>query len=177
MCALLAAGAIWWAAAPLHGGRAGTRIALIAAIVASLPGVAQIASTRPRRRDSGTGWHPVELLTALAWAGPWPEVLLVAVLVLEALHQARPWHTGVLGALIVAFLLTANLAETGTRPSALRVQLPVLAAGLGLLVLAVAAATVPALTPGPAAAAARIAAVVAAVIAGALAVPIVGKRR
>jgi hypothetical protein len=177
VCALSAAFTIWWAAAPLQGGRAGTRIALITAITAGLLSLAQVASARPRRHDPATRWHPAELLATLAWAGPWAEVLLVAVLVLEALHPARPWHTGVLGVAIVTFLLAANLAETHSRPSALRYQLPVLAAGLGLLVLAVAAAAVPALTPGPAATAARIAAVVAAVIAAALAVPVGGRRR
>jgi hypothetical protein len=178
VCALLAAGTIWWAAMPLHGGRPGTRITLITAIAAALLGVAQVASVRPRQHDLPTGWHrAADLLAALVWAVPWPEVLLVAVLVLEALHPARPWHTGVLGVAIVAFLLAANLAETGAQPSVLRAQLPVLAAGLGLLALAVGAAALPALSPGPAATAARVAAVLAAVIAGALAVPVGGSRR
>jgi hypothetical protein len=178
VCGLLTAGTIWWAAMPLHDGRPGTRVAVITAIAAGVLGMAQIATVPPRQHDLPTGWHRAAgLLTAVVWAAPWPEVLLAAVLALEALHPSRPWHTCVLGAAILGLLLAANLAETGARPSVLRAQLPVLAAGLGLLAVSVAAAALPALPAGPAAAATRIAAVVAAVVVAALAVPVGGSRR
>ena len=40
------------------------------------------------------------------------------------MHPARPWHTAMLGAVLLAFLLTLHLAETGDRPSVLRPHVP-----------------------------------------------------
>jgi hypothetical protein len=107
----------------------------------------------------------------------WPEILVVALIVLEALHHARPWHTGLLGVALLACLFAVHLAESGARPSILRAQLPVIAAGIGLLVLAVGVAYVHEATTGPAYTALRILAVVSAVIAAALVVPVGGWRR
>jgi hypothetical protein len=97
--------------------------------------------------------------------------------VLEALHPARPWHTGVLGLALLAYLLAVHLAESGARPVVLWPQLPVIAAGLGLLALAVGAASLPQIAPGPTTTGLRILAIVAVVIAAALAVPLGGPRR
>ncbi len=111
-------------------------------------------------------------LTGAARSAPWADGVVVAVLGLEALHRSRPpWHTAVAGAVLLAYLLGTHLAETGQRPGSLRPQLPLLAAGLGLLALVTAAAALPVGT-GTAAAWLRVLAVAAAVIIGALAVPV-----
>jgi hypothetical protein len=102
--------------------------------------------------------------------------MLVAALASEALHRPRPWHTAVLGAALLAYLLAARLAETAQPASALAPQLPVLAAGLGLLALAAGAAALPRLAPGPGAELLRVLAIVAAVIAGGLALPVAARR-
>jgi hypothetical protein len=103
---------------------------------------------------------------------PWAEVMTVAVLVLEVQHPARAWHTGLLGVALLGYLLAVHLAETSARASVLRPQLPLLAAGLGLLGLSVGAAAVPVLPSGSTATAVRVIAVAAAIVAGVLVVPV-----
>ncbi|MGB6453529.1 MAG: hypothetical protein WBH47_03475, partial [Streptosporangiaceae bacterium] len=103
---------------------------------------------------------------------PWAEVMTVAVLVLEVQHRPRAWHTGLLGVALLGYLFAVHLVETQARASVLRPQLPLLAAGLGLLALAVGAAAVPALPSGSTSAVVRVVALAAAVVAGALAVPV-----
>jgi len=76
----------------------------------------------------------------------------------------------------MAYLLATHLAESGGGPrdtaAVLRGQAPVLAAGLGLLVLAAASALLPSAGTGMAGGWLRAAAAVAAVLACALALPI-----
>jgi hypothetical protein len=171
---LLAALSVAWAALPTGGARAGLRAALVIAAICAAASLGRLALgdlevggqpfDGPLKRMAVQGAH---LLRSL----PWAETMLVAVLILEALHPSRPWHTAVLGVALLAFLLAAHLAESGSPPSVYRPQLPVIAAGLGLLVLAVGAAALPLPPAGPAANLLRAAAVVAAVIAAALALP------
>ncbi len=177
--ALLAAAVIAWAAAPLSGGQPGTRLALIVAVVCAVASTGRLAI--------GEDWlpsGPFEPLYLRAGAQvanvlrglPWAEGLIIAVLVLEALHGSRPWHTGLLGVALLAYVIAAHLAQARTPPAALAGQLPVIAAGVGLLALAVGAAALPRLHAGPATELLRILAVLAAVAAGGLALP-TGRRR
>ena len=62
---------------------------------------------------------------------------------LEALHRSRAWHTGLLGAALLAYLFAVHLAESRARLAVLRPQAPLIAAGLGLLALAAGAAALP----------------------------------
>jgi hypothetical protein len=171
---LLAALSVAWAALPTGGARGGLRAALVVAASCAAASLGRLALG-----DLEVGGRPFDgPLTRLAAEGahllrslPWAETMLVAVLILEALHPSRPWHTALLGLALLAFLLAAHLAESGSRPSVYRPQLPVIAAGLGLLALAVGAAALPLPPAGPAADLLRAAAVVAAVIAAALALP------
>jgi hypothetical protein len=77
---------------------------------------------------------------------------------------------------LIAYLLATHLAESAGGPgeatAVLRGQLPVLAAGLGLLVLAAASALLPLAGTGLAGGWLRAAAAVAAVLACALALPL-----
>ena len=171
---LLGAACCAWAAWPLSGTL--KVILLILAVVFVLADLLRLAtaglqsdqidtfSSRPRRAAHG-------VYTALAGL-PSAEAATVAVLVLEAVHGSRPWHTGLLGAALVCYLLATHLAETHAQPRVLRPQLPALAAGLGLLVLGVGAALVPAAAPGLASGLLRVLAALAAITAGALAFPL-----
>jgi hypothetical protein len=110
-------------------------------------------------------------LADLARGLPWAEGMVVAVLVLEALHRSPPWHTGLLGAALLAYLFATHLAETGARPAVLRPQAPLIAAGLGLLALAVGAAMLPTGT-GSAGDLIAVLAALAAIVVGGLALPL-----
>jgi hypothetical protein len=178
--ALLAAAVIAWAATPVSGGGAGTRLLLIAAVACAVASTGRLAIG-----DESDPTGPFDPIYLRAWAQvadvlrglPWAEGLIIAVLVLEARHGARPWHTAVLGIALLAYVIAAHLAQARTPPAALAGQLPVIAAGVGLLALAVGAAALPRLHAGPATELLRVLAVLAAVAAGALALPVGGRRR
>jgi hypothetical protein len=171
---LLAAACIAWSASPVSGGGRGTRLALLAGA-----GCAVLATVRLAAGD----WEPspgiyenpavraVRSMLDVLRAVPWAEGLLIAVLALEALHHARPWHTGLLAVALIAFLFAVHLTESGAPPGTLRPQVPVLAAGLGLLVLGCGGALLPAAGLGAASGWLRVFAAVAAIIVGALALP------
>jgi hypothetical protein len=179
--ALLAAVSIIWAAYPLDTGRAGTKIAVIAAIAAGVLTIGQVTlAAVPRVQVSDFSPFYVrsaDWLLSFVREILWPEILVVALIVLEALHPARPWHTGILAVALLACIFAVHLAETAARPSVLRAQLPIIAAGIGLLALAVGVAYVHEATTGSAYTALRILAIVSAVVAAALVVPVGGWRR
>jgi hypothetical protein len=171
---LLAAVTIAWALLPAAGAEAGTRPLLIVTVICAAASLTRLAIA-----DAEIGGGPFDAaLVRLAAAAarllrsvPWAEFMIIAVLGLEALHHARPWHTAVLGVALLAYLFAIHLAETGERPGALRPQLPVIAAGVGLLALAVGAAALPQLHAGPASDLLRVLAIIAAIVVAALALP------
>lgn len=178
--ALLAAVMITWAVAPVSGGGPGTRLALIAAVICAVASTGRLAIGEERVSSSPFDPFHVRFTNTVAGvlhALPWAECLIVAVLALEALHHARPWHTAVLGVALLAYVFAAHLAQARTSPGALAGQLPVIAAGVGLLALAVGAAALPRPHAGPGSELLRILAVVAAVVAGGLALPVSGRRQ
>jgi hypothetical protein len=178
--AVLAAGLVAWSAYPLGSGRAGTLPALAIAIAAAALSIGQLAisSVRTRQPDGFSiadraMWRLADLVSII----PWAEVLTLAVLVLEAVHPARPWHTALLGVALLGYLLAVHLAETRAGASALRAQLPLLGIGVGLTALAVGVAALPGLPAGPTAALVRSAAVLVAVVVACLAIPVwLGRR-
>jgi hypothetical protein len=171
----LATGAILWSAFPLTTGRAGTRPAIVAAIVAGVLSIAQLAAAAIGNRESA-GFaaldQAAQWLTGVVKMLPWAELLIVAAGVLEALHGSRPWHTAVLGVALTGYLLAVHLAETRARASVLRAQLPLLSAGIALSALSVGAAALPHFMAGTADAAIRIVVLVVTVVAVGLAVPV-----
>jgi len=106
---------------------------------------------------------------------PWEEGALIAVLWLEVLHPARPWHTAVLGAALIAYLLATHLAESGASPGVLRPQVRVLAIGAGLLALGAGAGMLPAAGPGAGSALLRLVAAGALIAAAGLVLPYVAR--
>jgi hypothetical protein len=177
--AVLSAAAIAWAAYPLSGSRGGTRITLIVAIATAALSILRLAIASLARSAVPflvSGWRQAADRTAEAISvAPWAEGMLIAVLVLEALHPARPWHTAVLGLALLGYLFAVHLAETRAAPRVLRGQLPLIAAGLGLLALAVGAAALPGHPAGTAALLATAVTAVAAVLVVALALPGTGR--
>jgi len=137
--------------------------------------IAQLAAAAFAGRDQDgfdTLDQAARLLTRLVKMLPWAELLIVAVLLLEALHASRPWHTAVLGVALTGYGLAAHLTETRAGAAVLRAQLPLLCAGLALTALSVGAAALPGFMAGTAGAAIRIVVLVGAVIAVGLAVPV-----
>lgn len=178
--ALLGAACLIWAATPPgSAGQGGPALVVLAACFLA-GSVARLALAGLPRPD--TSGYPGPLARLGGWGldtlrrVPWAEAGLLAVLALEALHPARPWHTALLGVALTGYLFAVHLAESasghGESAAILRGQAPVLAAGLGLLVLAAGSALLPSAGTGPAGAALRAAAAIAAVAACALALPV-----
>jgi hypothetical protein len=170
--AVLAAAVAGWAAVPVHGGGPGTRAAILAAAACTVLTAGQLALQGLAPVADPSSLAAERAVLNVAWlvaAGPWPEGLVVSAVALEALHRARPWHTAVLAAGLLAVLLAVHVAETGVALRALRPQLPLLGGGLALIAVSAGLAQLPGLGTGPGALALRMLAVAAAVLAGFLA--------
>jgi hypothetical protein len=107
---------------------------------------------------------------------PWEEGAAITLVWLEVIHPSRPWHTAVLGTALIAYLITAHLAESGASPATLRPQVPVLAVGACLLALGAGAGMLPATSPGAGSALLRVVAAVAVLAAAGLVLPHVTTR-
>ncbi|HUA30149.1 MAG TPA: hypothetical protein VMC03_14795 [Streptosporangiaceae bacterium] len=170
---LLAAACVAWSAIPVPGPGVAGGLLLATAAACAVLGTARLA-LGPESDESATFLDPVaragRAAADLIRAVPWAEGLVVAAAVLEALHRSRPWHTGLLGAALIAYLFAVHLAESRAAAAVLRPQAPLIAAGLGLLALAVGAAYLPAAT-GSTADLMAVLAALAAVVVGGLALP------
>jgi hypothetical protein len=176
--AVLAAVVVAWAAVPMPGARPGARPALIVAIGFAALSLARLGLViGADRAPEPAADFPPALVGAARWIVtaarriPWTQGMVVAVVALEALHPARPWHTAVLGLILVGYLLALRLAEIGAGASVLRPQAPLLATGAALAALSIGAAVLPAAGPGSSGWLAALAAA-AAVVAAALVLPI-----
>jgi hypothetical protein len=173
---LLGAACVLWAAAPLvHTGQA--NLALFLAICAVAGGTLRLMLAGiPVPEDSFL--LPTPLRACLRFLEtlrrvPWEEGAVIAILWLEVMHSSRPWHTAVLGAALIAYLLTTHLAESGASPGTLRPQVRVLAVGAGLLALGAGAGMLPATGPGAGATLLRLVAAGALIAAAGLVLPYV----
>lgn len=173
--AVLAAVSVAWAAMPLSGGGAGTRVVLIAAIASAAASMGRLlAGSGGEQTEAALGSlirRTVDYVLTIIRGLPWAETMVVAVLVLEVLHRSRPWHTGLLGVALLGYLLAMRQAEVGAGGAALRAQVPLIAAGIGLSALAVAIAEVRAVPGGDLSPVIRAIAATAAVVAVGLAIP------
>ena len=171
---LLGAACCAWAAWPLTGTL--PTVLLVVAAVFVLADLIRLAGVGLPLDQvdafSSLGLRAARWTYTLISEVPAAEGAAVAVLIVEATHHSRPWHTGLLGAALLCYLLATHLAESRARLRVLRPQLPALAAGLGLLILGVGAALIPAAAPGVASGLLRVLAAVAAIAAGALALPL-----
>jgi hypothetical protein len=173
---LLGAGCVVWATEPpVHTGYAD--FALFLAILGVAAGALRlILAAVPVPEDDYLLTGPVRgwlwFLEVLRLV-PWEEGALIALLWLEVAHRARPWHTAVLGAALIAYLLATHLAESDASPSTLRPQVRVLAVGAGLLALGAGAGMLPAVGAGAGSALLRLVAAAALIVAGGLVLPYV----
>lgn len=162
-----------WAAVTVSGGGQAALLAVAAVCVAADLVRIAAAATPSGQADifSSPAVRLRQWFRGAVTPLPAAEGAALAAMILEVAHPSRPWHTGVLGAALLCYLLATHLAESGAPPRVLRRQLPVLAAGLGLLVLGAGAAMLPAAGPGFGSGALRVLAAVAAIAAGILALP------
>jgi hypothetical protein len=171
---LLGVVAAAWAAAPLRGAVWPAFALTVAAIGVAAGSLRLALQDVPAPGDSyflSASEHAVRSTLFLVRLLPWEEIGCVALLWLEVLHPARPWHTAVLGALLVAWLLTVHVAESGARPGGLlRRQAKILVAGACLLALGAAAAFLPGASSG-AGAALHVLAAIAVITAAILVLP------
>ncbi|HET7018104.1 MAG TPA: hypothetical protein VFI65_29575 [Streptosporangiaceae bacterium] len=177
---LLSVAVALWAGLPLiHTGRLG-HLAFDLAIACAVLGVARLiteaaAPNLPSRADQlylpVTSRIWLRGLTTLV-AVPWPQLLIILAVGLEALHPRRPWHTAVLAIVLIGYLITLHLTETNSRLAVFRPQLPLLVAGIALTALSIGAAALPTDPAGSGSGWLAVLAAIAAVIAAALALPI-----
>jgi hypothetical protein len=172
---LLGAACCAWAAFPLSGG-GGQAIVLVLAAVCVAADLLRVSAAETVL-DTGSVMTSLPERTWL-WLYrlirqlPWAEGATVGALVLEVMHRSRPWHTGLLGAALLCYLLATHLAESRAALAVLRPQRSVLAAGAGLLVLGTLAALLPAVNPGLGSGLLRVLAAVAAIAVAALLLPV-----
>jgi hypothetical protein len=173
---LLGAGCVVWATAPLlHKGLAS--LALVLAVCGVAGGALRLLlADVPVPEDAFLLSAPLQ-----AWLRfletlrrvPWEEGAVLAIVWLEVLHKSWPWHTAVLGAALIAYLLATHLAESDASPAVLRPQARVLAVGAGLLALGAGGGMLPAAGPGAGSALLRLVAAGAVIAAAAFVLPYV----
>jgi hypothetical protein len=176
---LLGVACVIWAATPLL--RAGwPGVVLTVAIAgAAASGLRLLLLDVPVPEDAYYQSPPAQAWTWFSSAlgmTPWEEIAVAAIIWLEAMHPARPWHTAALGAGLSAYLLAAHVAESATDGRGLlRSHARVLIAGACLLALGAGAASLPA--PGSAAGGALLRVLAAAAVIAAVALVLPGDSR
>ncbi len=129
--AVLAGVTVTWSALPVRAGLL-PRGLLWIAVLAAVCSLVEMAARTIEVRRSAFETLPdrlVRLLVTAVRSAPWTEIMMITVLLLEAEHADRPWHTGVLMIALLGYLLAVHLAETGEDAGVLRAQIPPLAAG------------------------------------------------
>jgi hypothetical protein len=173
--ALLGVACAGWAAVPLRGAGWSPFVLVIAAVCVVMGSLRLALLEVPEQEETyylglpERTWHNFLALVRLL---SWEEAGCAAILWLEVLHPAHPWHTAVLGAGLVAWLLAVHVAESGAAARALlRRQGRVRIAGLCLLALGARAAVLPGTSSGAGAAALHVLAAVAVIAAAILILP------
>jgi hypothetical protein len=143
--ALLAAAGIWWSAYPIPDGTVGEAVIVVAALCA-LAGIVRLLSVW---REEWEQRHVAGAPSAMARFGesfravPWEAATAVSIVVLEALHHRLPAHSGVLALVLAAYLLVVRQAESTTPGTLLRGHVGTAVAGVALVILVTAVATIP----------------------------------
>jgi hypothetical protein len=185
---LLTAAIVAWAAFPMSGASVSAWAAFYAAVVSAVLSVLRLlasgigtglAADTSRAGGALKGslytsvperlWRTVR--SALVTV-PSPQLMIVAVLALEALHPRRPWHTAILGLVLLGYLITLHLAESAARLAVFRPQLPLIVAGICLAGISVAAAALPTGGAGAGSGWLAVLAAAGAIVAAALALPV-----
>src|SRR6202034_1074275 len=126
---LLGAACCAWAAWPLTGTL--PTVLLVVAAVFVLADLIRLAGVGLPLDQvdafSSLGLRAARWTYTLISEVPAAECAALAALIVEATHHSRPWHTGLLGAALLCYLLATHLAESRARLRVLRPQLPALA--------------------------------------------------
>ena len=175
---LLGAGCLVWAALPaVHRGYATFVLGVAVAGVAA-GGLRLALTTVPVPDESywpSPGVRAWRAFLEMMRQVPWEEGAVIGIAWLEVLHPSRPWHTAVLGAGLIAYLLVVHLAESDARLATLRPQARVLGLGAVLLALGAGAGMLPAAGPGAGSALLRLVAAGALIAAAGLVLPYVAR--
>ena len=175
---LLGAGCLVWAALPaVHRGCATFALTLAIAGVAA-GGLRLALAAVPVPEESywpSPGVRAWRTFLDMVRQVPWEEGAVIGIAWLEVLHPSRPWHTAVLGAGLIAYLLIAHLAESDAPLATLRPQARVLALGAVLLALGAGAGMLPAAGPGAGSALLRLVAAGALIAAAGLVLPYIAR--
>ena len=175
---LLGAGCLVWAALPaVPRGWAGFALTLAIAGVAA-GGLRLALAAVPVPDESywpSPGVRAWRAFLDMMRQVPWEEGAVIGIAWLEVLHPSRPWHTAVLGAGLIAYLLVVHLAESDARLATLRPQARVLGLGAVVLALGAAAGMLPAAGPGAGSALLRLVAAGALIAAAGLVLPYVAR--
>jgi hypothetical protein len=185
---LLTAAIVAWAALPMTGVSVRAWVAFYAAAAFAVLSVlrlldAGIGTGLATNSSPAGGTLKGSLYTPVperAWRAarstlatvPSPQLMIVAVLALEGLHPRRPWHTAIFGLVLLGYLIALHLAESAARLAVFRPQLPLIAAGICLAGISVAAATLPAGGAGAGSGWLAVLAAAAAIVAAALALTV-----
>jgi hypothetical protein len=174
--ALLGAACTLWSAVPLGGTGWPGGLFLVVAAGCVLAGVLRVVRKDAVREQQGPFAGALVSLAGTADAllrGPgWETGAAVAMVVLETLHKSRAWHTGLLGALLVCYLLAVHQAESAVPTGVFRGQRRMLATSLALVVVLTGVAMVPSTRTGALSGWLEVLAALAAIAAGGLALPV-----
>jgi hypothetical protein len=172
---LLGAASVAWSAAPLQHGGWPTTALVVAIIAVTAAGLRLALADVPEPEDAYLLSAPMNAwlnFLALLRTLPWEEIAVVAVVVLEVQHPARPWYTAALGAALTGYLLITHIAESGADPAQVLLRhAKLLAVGACLLALGAGFAMIPAAAPGAGASLLRVLAALAVIAAAALVIP------
>jgi hypothetical protein len=171
--ALLGVACVVWTAVPWRGTGLAATVMVVASFCVVMSSLRLLIGWLPRPEHEFLASAPMR---AWLWfhdamrTPPWEELAVVGIVWLEALHPSHPWHTAILGLILIAYLLAAHLAESGSPVRALRPQTRALLLGVCLLA---AAAGVGMISPatGSSGALLRVIAALAAILAAALVLP------
>jgi hypothetical protein len=175
---LLGAGCLVWAAMPaVHRGYA--TFALDVAIAGVAAGGLRLAlAVVPVPEESywpSPGVRAWRAFLDIVRLVPWEEGAVIGIVWLEVLHPSRPWHTAILGAGLIAYLLVVHLAESEAPLATLRPQARVLGLGAVLLALGAGSGMLPAAGPGAGSALLRLVAAGALIAAAGLVLPYIAR--
>jgi len=174
--ALLGAACTLWSAVPLDGTGWPGGLFLVVAAGCVLAGVGRVVRKDTAREQQGLFAGALVSLAgtadALLQGLGWETGAAVAMVVLETLHKSHPWHTGVLGALLLCYLLAVHRAESAVPSGASRDQRRMLATSLVLVVVVTGVAMAPSARTGALSGWLEVFAALAAAVAGGLALPV-----
>lgn len=175
---VLGAACVWWSASPLRTGAPGEVLVVVAAVCVAAGLLRLLGASRDEaaQRDAVGISRSVATFDHSLRVVPWEAIAAVTIVVLEATHHRSPWHSGVLALALVAYLLVVRQAESAVPGPLFRGHVGTAVAGVALVVLVAAVASIPSAGTGTLAGWLEMAAALGAVLAVGLVLPRVSER-